>query len=235
MIIYHRGIIREKENQFESLVGIKDIKLNTNKLGIEFDIQLTKDNQLICYHDKDLNRLHNQNHNINDLNYNDLIKYNIPLLSDIIDELKGNDSFFMDIELKYYDNNKIKDYCAKVIKEIDKVKVINNIVLTSFHIDVVKELLVFRNVPVGIIIDSIDDFNIDLINSLINDGLKYIVINKSMIHDILKIDSIKHIQILVYTFFDNKSTYKDDLDLINSISGENTIHFIMDNYNEFNF
>lgn len=241
MIICHRGIIREKENQFDSLVSIKDIKLNNNKLlGIEFDIQLTKDNKIVCYHDKDLKRLHNKVYNINELNYKDLEQYNIPLFSSIINELKDNDNFFMDIELKYYDNIKIKDYCASVIQQASNVKSINNIVLTSFHIDIVKELLTCHTdsigiIPIGIIIDCIDDFDIDLINNLINDGLKYIIINKSMIHDIININFVKSIQILAYTFFDDVLTYENDINLINSILAKNTIHFITDDYSKFNF
>ncbi len=239
MIICHRGTIREKENQFESIIGIKDISLdinNNNKLlGIEFDIQLTKDNQIVCYHDKNLRRLHNKNDNINELDYNSLEKYNIPLFSNIIEELKGNDNFFMDIELKYYGNIKIKDYCATVIHKVNNVKSINNIVLTSFHADIVKELLTYHTVPVGVIINTLKNFDIDLINSLIDDGLKYIVINKSMIHDIININSIKPISMLAYTFFDDVPTYDSDTYLINSIPKKNTINFITDDYNKFNF
>ena len=70
---------------------------NSIELGyqyIETDVQSTKDDKLVIFHDNDLKRIANQNINIADINYDDLrnIKIfnneTIPLLKDTIEELK---------------------------------------------------------------------------------------------------------------------------------------------------
>jgi glycerophosphoryl diester phosphodiesterase len=239
MIICHRGIIREKENQYESLIGIKEIrdKIPNVMYGVEFDIQLTRDNIIICYHDENLSRLHNIDSHIRNMDYSDMIKYNIPLFEDIIKELEYNSDFFMDIELKSYGNmetENIKMYCNNVISKINDVRLIDNIVLTSFSINIVIELL-NSNLSVGLIVDKLEELDIDIINNLISNGLKYIIVNKNMVNDILKrYDSLNSIKILVYTFFNDISEEDQDISLINNIKSMNNISFITDDYNKLN-
>ena len=61
---------------------------------IETDVQNTKDDNLVIFHDNDLKRLVNQNINIADITYDDLKKIkifnnqSIPLLKDVIEEFR---------------------------------------------------------------------------------------------------------------------------------------------------
>jgi len=60
------------------------------KYGIETDLQVTKDNQLICFHDFNLRRKFNLNKNVKDINYFHLKKISskrkatVPLLKDLL-------------------------------------------------------------------------------------------------------------------------------------------------------
>jgi len=77
----------------------KDFKENTlsafkysfkKKYGIETDLQVTKDNQLICFHDFNLRRKFNLNRNVKDINYSFLKEVSnkkkapVPKLKDLL-------------------------------------------------------------------------------------------------------------------------------------------------------
>ena len=77
----------------------KDFKENTlsafkysfkKKYGIETDLQVTKDDQLICFHDFNLRRKFNLNKNVKDINYSTLKKISnkrkapVPKLKDLL-------------------------------------------------------------------------------------------------------------------------------------------------------
>ncbi len=72
---------------------------------IEFDVRKTKDKELIILHDSSLNRTTNGSGKLKNFNYNEIKKYRtknhkcaIPLLSEVLEELKGGIKFI--IELK---------------------------------------------------------------------------------------------------------------------------------------
>ena len=68
--ILHRGDTKKYlENTIESIASAIN---NQNYQGIEIDIQLTKDNKWIIFHDINLKRLTGIDKNINDINYKDL-------------------------------------------------------------------------------------------------------------------------------------------------------------------
>jgi glycerophosphoryl diester phosphodiesterase len=54
IILAHRGVIeKNKENTLSSLKAIKKYSNTANiKFGVEFDINLTSDLQLVLYHDE---------------------------------------------------------------------------------------------------------------------------------------------------------------------------------------
>jgi glycerophosphoryl diester phosphodiesterase len=69
-ILFHRGdIIKFEENTLNSIIDIQknDIINDSNyNFGCEFDIQLTKDNTFVCYHDKNIK---NTNYVIEEVNF----------------------------------------------------------------------------------------------------------------------------------------------------------------------
>jgi glycerophosphoryl diester phosphodiesterase len=83
----HRGLIKRglEENTLESF------KYSIKKgYGIETDVHITKDNQIICFHDFNLIRKFKLNKEVKKLNYNFLSKIGkkkgikIPLLKDLL-------------------------------------------------------------------------------------------------------------------------------------------------------
>jgi len=83
----HRGLAKKnfKENTLSAFrYSFK------KKYGIETDLQVTKDNQLVCFHDFNLRRKFKLNKKIREINYTDLKKISkkkkaeIPLLEDLL-------------------------------------------------------------------------------------------------------------------------------------------------------
>ena len=83
----HRGLAKKgfKENTLSAFkYSFK------KKYGIETDLQVTKDNQLICFHDFNLRRRFNLNKNVKDINYSSLKKMSnkrkapVPKLKDLL-------------------------------------------------------------------------------------------------------------------------------------------------------
>ena len=70
VIIAHRGVHNNIDIPENSLLAFKEaIK---NNLAIELDVQLTKDNVLVVFHDNNLERMTKVNKNICNLTYNEL-------------------------------------------------------------------------------------------------------------------------------------------------------------------
>ena len=83
----HRGLA-EKNSKENTLSAFKySFK---KRYGIETDLQVTKDNQLICFHDFNLRRRFNLNKNVKDINYSSLKKISnkrkapVPKLKDLL-------------------------------------------------------------------------------------------------------------------------------------------------------
>ena len=154
-IIAHRGICKKKldENTIISLSKIKKYKNdNEIKFGIEFDLTLTKDLQVILFHDSEIN-----NKKIVDYNYNELLEYNsnIVLFEDICKEFNNTD-YLLDIELKSYDEDYIynNNLCNLVNKILENYKL--NYFISSFDIDIIKKMKILNHF--SILIDSINDY-----------------------------------------------------------------------------
>jgi len=74
------------------------------KYGIETDLQVTKDDQLICFHDFNLRRKFNLNKNIKDINYSTLKKISnkrkapVPKLEDLLRISRNKYSLLLEIK-----------------------------------------------------------------------------------------------------------------------------------------
>tara|TARA_B100000941_G_C28487330_1_gene545747 strand:- start:458 stop:1165 length:708 start_codon:yes stop_codon:yes gene_type:complete len=141
-IISHRGRTSKKsiDNTIQSVTNAIDLEVDM----VEVDVRKTKDSQIICFHDSDIEGVL-----IKDLNYSDIIKINaqIPTLEQILWSSKGK--IGMEVELKEsgyeadviamvldyfnYDEFVIKSFnylTIKNVKEIDK-KVYTGLLLGS--------------------------------------------------------------------------------------------------------
>ena len=134
ILLAHRGIHKVfKENTIKAFAEIFKYKSNIYKLGVECDVNMTADNQLIVYHNEYLN-----NHKIIDLSYKDIVSINkgIPLLYEVLN-LFDNTDYYLNIELKKYPVNK-KLYCDTLYKTLSGYNI--NYIISSFDIDIVKYL-----------------------------------------------------------------------------------------------
>ena len=109
-ILAHRGdTVNHKENTYKSITKINEINSKKIKIGIEFDIQLTKDEKLICFHDKNMKRLFNKDYIIENIN-SEIIKEfkDICYLDDILNFYKNNKNIILNIEVKCFQLSELK-------------------------------------------------------------------------------------------------------------------------------
>jgi len=97
----HRGLAKKgfKENTLSAFkYSFK------KKYGIETDLQVTKDDQLICFHDFNLRRKFNLNKNVKDINYSTLKKISnkrkapVPKLEDLLRISRNKYSLLLEIK-----------------------------------------------------------------------------------------------------------------------------------------
>ena len=122
IVLAHRGVTYNyKENTLKSIFEI--FKYNSKKynIGVEIDINISKDNKIFIYHDEEL-----QNIKLHKLNYNEILKLDpdIPLLEDILIRF-NNTNYFLNIELKSYGNNLyLCNYLNELTKKYSNIKYI---------------------------------------------------------------------------------------------------------------
>jgi len=120
--IAHRGLFNNKEIPENSLIAFR--KAVENDYGIELDVQLTTDDQLVVFHDASLKRMTGIDKNLTDCSYEELLHYSlldteekIPLFSDVLKVLKPDTPLVIEIkaEGRYIETTKrtvemMKDY-----------------------------------------------------------------------------------------------------------------------------
>lgn len=117
----HRGVHAEyPENSLPAFE--QAISLN---LGIELDIHLTKDEQLVVFHDDNLKRMTGVNEFIKFLTYEQVkqyrlnnTNYSIPLLKDVLELVKGKVPILIEIKT----NNNMKKLVPKLKLELENYK-----------------------------------------------------------------------------------------------------------------
>jgi len=97
----HRGLA--KKNFKENTLSAFKYSFK-KKYGIETDLQVTKDNQIICFHNFNLKRRFNLNKNVKDINYSILKKISkkrkatVPLLKDLLKISKNKYPLLLEIK-----------------------------------------------------------------------------------------------------------------------------------------
>jgi len=126
----HRGVHSEyPENSMPAFE--KAIELN---LAIELDIHLTTDNKIVVFHDDNLRRMTGVNEYIKFLSYDKLRQYKldntdygIPLLSEVLDLVKGRVPILIEIKT----NNNMKKLVPKLKEVLDEYK--GKVFIQSFN------------------------------------------------------------------------------------------------------
>lgn len=117
----HRGVHNEyPENSLPAFKQAIDMNL-----GIELDIHLTADNQLVVFHDDNLKRMTGANEYIKFLTYEQIEQYNlmeteykIPLLKQVLDLVKGKVPILIEIKT----NNNMKKLVPALKQELEGYK-----------------------------------------------------------------------------------------------------------------
>ena len=214
-IIAHRGIHDNKETPENSLKAFAKA-LNRN-IPIELDVQLTKDNIIVVFHDYSLLRMTGKKAYLQDLTYNELqklylldTKEKIPTLKEVLDLIQGK--VLIDIEVK--NSNSIDKLCKILNEELINY---NNYILKSFHPLIVRKLKkLFPDKEVGFLInDHYSNYLYDrlvtskfLLNILKPD---FVAISKKLLKT-KKLNSLeKKYPVLVWTITDKGELEKDNI------------------------
>ena len=169
-IIAHRGVFNNKDIPENSIKAFREaIKLN---IDVEFDVQITKDNVLVVFHDDNLKRMTGVNKKLEDSTYEEISKLTllntkekIPTLDEVLNTINNN--VFMDIEIK--NNKRYKVLCDLLVEKLKNYK---NYSLKSFNPMIVRYInKKYPDINIGYLIGDKYDFKI----------LKYILPTKFMI------------------------------------------------------
>ena len=96
-VFAHRGIY-DNQMIIENTLPAFEIAL-AQKLSIEFDVRLSKDNQVVVFHDASLKRLYHDKRKIRDLTMDQLkIRFNIPTLQEVLALVDAQASILLEIK-----------------------------------------------------------------------------------------------------------------------------------------
>ena len=209
LIIAHRGIYNNKKIPENSLLAFK--KALDNNLSIELDIQMTKDNKIVVFHDNNLERMTKINNTISNMTYNEIknlyllsTSEKIPLLEDVLKLV--NDKVLLLLDIK--PDRRYKEIVDNLIFLLNKY---NNYQIESFANKIIMYLK--RKYPLinrGIILSNKKNrfykYIIHYINIKISQ-VNFISISKKLVNNKKYINLINKHQVLIWTIKD-----KDELD-----------------------
>ena len=176
MLIAHRGVTsKHVENTFEALTEIMNFKQDQMKLGVEFDVQQLKDGEIVIYHDKTLERLHNDKRIITDIDKQTATKLNITFFEQVLNVFQ-NTNFLLDVEIKYYDGD-YKKICNSVANMIIDRKMEHVCFVTSFNFNIVMFFLKqYPSIKSHLIVESSPSKLI--LEDLYKNGMKGLVVEE---------------------------------------------------------
>lgn len=182
--IAHRGLYNNEIG--ENTLSAIDNAFQNGYYGVEIDLRKTKDNKVVIIHDPFISRVSNGIGLVNQLTYQELLKYNfgkktierIPLLSEVINRYKNR--FFI-LELK-----------EKILISELNLNDQNTYYISSFNIDCINNIPKSTQYKKGII-NYLFNKNINL------KSIDFIMILDTFINDeIYKFYNNNGIEVLVY-------------------------------------
>ena len=223
-LIAHRGL-HSKNTKENTLSAILLANRNTRLSGLELDVRLTRDNEVVVIHDEDINRVSNGKGKVCEMSLSRLKQFNygtwikratISTLEEILSKLIS--SGLVVIELKDEDN-KNNILVNKVLEIIEKYPNLN-IWLKSFSKEIVSRLQKHSKYPVGILISKDNKELLDMDVDFYSISRK--VIDNNIINDLTS----RNKNIMIWTV-----NTKDDINVLNYEKGIelNNIYIISDN------
>jgi len=129
----HRGL-HDNQTEVPENSMLAFIKAKDAGYGIELDVQLSKDNMVVVFHDEALKRVCNQIGNVRDYTYKELQEFALldtkeymPLFSEVLKEIDGKIPLL--VEIKIHEN--AEKVCSKVNEILENYK--GPYVIESFH------------------------------------------------------------------------------------------------------
>lgn len=124
----HRGFHTKDKSIKENSLAAFQVAV-AKGYGIELDVQLTKDHQVVVYHDSSLRRLEKDPRLIAECTYAELQPFQIPLLSEVLTMVDGQVALI--VELKTVPFTKITPFCSLVARILKKYE--GDYCIESFH------------------------------------------------------------------------------------------------------
>lgn len=140
VVFGHRGASAiEPENTMKAF----DQAFQDGADGIEFDVRLTADNQMVIIHDALIDRTSNGFGLVGKKSFQELLEFNfgkgekIPLLEDVLKKY-GNEKW-LNIEIKK------QGFEKQLLKMLENLKITKNYVISSFQISVLQKINELNN------------------------------------------------------------------------------------------
>ena len=173
MIIAHRGVHNNKDIPENSMKAFK--KAIDKGYGVEFDIEITKDDKLIIHHDDNLVRMTGVNKNVEDMTFDEISKLkllktkeHIPTFKELLDLVNGK--VYLDIEIK--STKKVKLICDLILKELENYN--GELSLKSFSPMIVRRLKkITKRYEIGLLV--MKNSKSKLLNFLVKTKLIYLI------------------------------------------------------------
>lgn len=208
LIFAHRGVHNNIDIPENSIKAFK--KALDNNFNIELDVQLTKDNVLVVFHDENLKRMTGIDKNIKDLNYQDIknikllnTKETIPTFKEVLNVIDGK--VLLDIEIKPYNETNV--ICKRLVKELNNYN--SPFLVKSFSPSVVRWFKINKSEYIrGLLIK--DDFYNSLKGKLIIKWCKpnFLAISKKYINKFGIKKYLKEYSILIWTITNKEEITK---------------------------
>ena len=168
LVIAHRGASAfAQENTLQSF----NLAFKLGSSWLETDVQRSSDGVLVLYHDYSLPN----GKKIKELPYKELVKHNIPKLSDLLKITPEN--FTLNLEIKN-DGNIYSNIEKEILEEIKKAKNIKkeHILISSFSVDSLTKIRALdKQISIGVLTRDFD-VKIPLAQSIISlPALEFIV------------------------------------------------------------
>lgn len=217
-LIAHRGIFDNAsvvENTIEAFKAAIDLDI-----PFELDIQLTKDNEVVVFHDESLSRLQGDDIVVQDVNYSQLRRYHlldttshIPLLKDVL--RLNNDKVLVDLEVKH--TSRIKETVNALMNELIPYE---KYIIKSFDANIVRYIKNnYPKVTCGLLIKS--KYKNFLYRKFIKTkvALKYtkcdfVSISKNLLKDDEFMELIKDMPKQIWTIDKRDEIKSDDKDIM---------------------
>ena len=196
LIIAHRGAsFYTQENTLKAF----SLAFKLGATWLETDVQRSKDNVLVLYHDYSLK----DGRKIKELTFKELAKNNVPKLSDLLQITPKN--FILNLEIKN-DDNLYPDIEKQILAELKKAKNImeKQILISSFAVDSLQKIRALnKTISIGVLTR-----NFEVKTPLFLKAKSVNISAKRVTKKIVDTCHKNNLKVLVYTVNDLQTYYK---------------------------